>query len=48
VYEKYDGGMLYLGDEYPLSIVGHGRFLIKFPDGREKGINGVLHILGLA
>jgi hypothetical protein len=40
VYEKYGGGMVYLGDEFPLIIVGCGRDLIKFPDGRVKGISG--------
>jgi hypothetical protein len=34
VYEKYDGGMVYLVDGSPLIIVGCGRVLIKFPDGR--------------
>jgi hypothetical protein len=47
VYEKYDGGMVYLGDGSPLSIVGCGRVLIKFPDGRVKRMIGVFHILGL-
>ena len=48
MYEKYDGGMVYFGDVSPLNIVGYGRFLIRFLDGRVKGINGALHILGLA
>jgi len=47
VYEKYDGGMVYLGDGSPLSIVGCGRFLIKFADGRVKQMIEVFHILGL-
>jgi hypothetical protein len=47
VYEKYDGGMVYLGDGSLLSIVGCGRVLIKFPDGRLKRMIGVFHILGL-
>ena len=48
MYEKYDGGMVYLGDDSHFSIVGCGRFLIIFLDGKVKGINGVFHILGLA
>jgi hypothetical protein len=39
VYDKYDGGLVYLGDDSPLDIVGHGIL---------KGINGVFHILGVA
>ena len=46
-YEKYDGGIIYLGDDFPFNIVGHDRFLIKFPNWRVKGINEVLHILSL-
>jgi len=42
MYEKYDGGMVCLGDESPLIIVGHGNDLIRFPNGRVKGINGFL------
>jgi hypothetical protein len=48
VYEKYDGEMVYLGNDSPLSIVGHGRFLIKLPNGIVKRINGVFHIMCLA
>jgi hypothetical protein len=48
MYEKYDGGMVYLGDDSPLSIVCHGRVLIRFPHGRVNDISGFLHILGLA
>jgi hypothetical protein len=47
LYEKYDGGMVYLGDDSPLSIVGHGKVLIKLSDGRVNGTSGVLYILGL-
>ena len=47
MYEKYDGGMVYLGDGSLLSIVGCGRVLIKFPHGRVKWTIGVFHILGL-
>jgi hypothetical protein len=48
MYVKYDGGMVYLSDEFPLRIVCFNRVLIRFPHGRVKGINGVFHILGLA
>lgn len=46
--EDYDGGKVYLGDDSQLNIDGRGRVLIKFPNGRVKGINGVFHISGLA
>ena len=39
---------MYLGDDSHLKIVGRGRVIIKFLDGQVKGINGVMHILGLA
>ena len=48
MYEKYDGGIVYLGDEFPLYIVGEGRVFNRLIDGMVKGINGVFHILGLA
>jgi hypothetical protein len=48
VYKEYDGGKVYLGVDSHVSIVGHGRILIAFPNDRVKGINGGLHILGLA
>jgi hypothetical protein len=48
MYEKYDGGMVYLGDDSPLNIVSRGRVLIRFHNGRLKGIGVVLHILSLA
>lgn len=38
---------MYLGDDSHLKIVGHGRVKIRFPNGRVKGIDGFLHILGL-
>ena len=47
MHAKYDGEKVYLGDDSHLNIVGHSRVLIRFPDGRVKGINGVMHILGL-
>jgi len=40
--------MVYLGEDSPLSVVGHGSVLIRFPNGIVKGINGILHILDLA
>ena len=43
-YEKYNGGILYLGDDFPLNIVGLGRVLVKFCDNRVKGISEVVHI----
>jgi hypothetical protein len=46
-YEEYDGGMVYLSDGSVIRIVGHGRVLIIFLDGRVKGVNGFLNILGL-
>jgi hypothetical protein len=48
MYKKYDSGMVCLGDDSLLNIVGCSRVLIKFLDGRVKGVNGVLHILYLA
>jgi hypothetical protein len=48
VYEKYDDGMVYLGDHSPLNIVSHGTALIRFFDVIVKGISGVLHIPSLA
>lgn len=47
-YEEFDSGKVYLGDESHLNIIGRERVLTQFLDGRVKGINGVLHILGLA
>ena len=47
-HEKYDGGTVYLGDDFPLNIVGHGRVLIKFPYRGVKGISEFQHISGLA
>ena len=33
-YEKYNGGDVYLGDDSPTIIIGHGRVKIKLKDGR--------------
>jgi len=46
--EKYDGGLVYHGDDSLLSIVGRGRVLIRIPNGKVKGINGVLNNPSLA
>jgi hypothetical protein len=48
MYEKYDGGMVYLDDDFPLNIVGRGSDLIKFSDSGVKRIDEVLHIPYLA
>jgi hypothetical protein len=47
-YEPYNGGKVFLASDSTLEIVGKGRVRIQFPDGRIKGIDGVLHIPGLA
>lgn len=46
-YEEYYGGKVYLASDSSLEIVGRGRDKIQFPDGRMKGIDGVMHIPGL-
>jgi hypothetical protein len=46
-YENYDGGKVYLASDSTLQIVGCGRVKIQFPDGRIKGIDGIMHIPGL-
>jgi hypothetical protein len=46
VYEKYDGGMIYLGDNSHFSIVCRGRFMIRFPN-ILKGITRVFYILDM-
>ena len=35
-YEKYNGGDVYLGDDSPASIIGHGRVKLKLKDGRIR------------
>ena len=47
-YEKYNGGDVYLGDDSPTSIIGHGRVKLKMKDGRIGTLLGVLHIPNLA
>lgn len=39
---------MYVASDSSLEIVGQGRVRIQFPDGRIKGIDGIMHILGLA
>ena len=44
--EQY--GDVYLGDDSPASIIGHGRFKLKLEDGRIRTLPGVLHIPNIA
>ena len=44
MHAKYDGEKVYLGDDSHLNIVGCFKVLIRFLDGRVKGISGILHI----
>ena len=46
-YEKYNGNV-FLGDDSPKKIMGHGRVKLLLNDGRIRTLPGVLHILGLA
>jgi hypothetical protein len=48
IYEKYDGGRVYLGDDSHLEIFGHGKFIIQIPNGIVKGIDDVMHILSFS
>jgi hypothetical protein len=47
-YDNYDGGKVYLEIDSTLQIVSLGRVKIQSPNGRIKGVDGVIHILGLA
>ena len=47
-YENYNGGDVYLGDDSPADIIGHGRVKVNLKDGRIRTLPGVLHILNLA
>ena len=38
MYKKYNGEKVYLGDDSHLNIVGHGRVLIIFLNGKVKGV----------
>ena len=46
-YERYNENV-FLGDDLPKKIIGHGRVKLFLNDGRIKTLPGVLHILGLA
>ena len=46
-YGKYNGGDVYLGDDSPASINGHGRVKLKLKDRRVRTLHGVIHILNL-
>ena len=39
---------MYLGDDSPVNIIGHGRVKLKLKDGRIRSLPGVLHIPNLA
>ena len=45
--EKYNGNV-YLGDDSPNKIMGHGRVKLLLNDGRIKTLPGVFHIPSLA
>ena len=46
-YEKYNGNV-FLEDDLPKKIMGHGRVKLFLNDGRIRTLPGVLHIPGLA
>ena len=46
-YEKYNGNV-FLGDDAPKKIMGHGRVKLLLNDGRIRTLPGMLHIPGLA
>ena len=46
-YEKYNGNV-FLGDDSPNKIIGHGRVKFLLNDGSIKTLPGVLHISGLS
>ena len=39
---------MYLGDDSPTNIIGHGRVKLKLKDGRIRTLPEVIHILNLA
>ena len=45
-YEKYNG-IVFLGDDLPKKIIGHGRVKLLLNDGRIKTLPSVLHIPGM-
>ena len=48
MYDKFDGGKVYLGDNSVLDIVGRGSIRVNFFDGRIRRFDGVSRIPGLA
>jgi hypothetical protein len=47
-YERYDGGVIFLGDDLTTKIIGRGKFKLKLMDDRIRTLPGVLYIPGLA
>jgi hypothetical protein len=47
-YEKYNGGVVFLGDKSTAKIRGRGRIKLFLKDGRIRNILGVLYIPYLA
>ena len=48
MYEKYDGGDVFLWGDMKARIVGRGKVKLKLQGGRIRTLLGVLHILALA
>jgi hypothetical protein len=47
-YEKYDGGIVFLGNDSTTRIIGRGRVKLRLIDGRIRTLSSVLHIPGVA
>eukprot|EP00253_Pinus_taeda_P035723 PITA_35723 len=47
-YEKYDGGDVFLGDDWKARIIGRGKVKLKLQGGRVRTLVGVRHIPALA
>jgi hypothetical protein len=47
-YERYDGGIVFLGDESTARTIGRGKFKLRLIYGRIRTLPGVLHIPILA
>eukprot|EP00253_Pinus_taeda_P021695 PITA_21695 len=47
-YEKYDGGVVFLGDDRKARIIGRGKVKLKLQGGRVRTLPGVLPIPALA
>jgi hypothetical protein len=47
-YERYDGGIVFLGDESTTKIIGRGKFNLRLIYGRIRKLPGVFHIPGMA